>query len=95
MCIKQFRSQYINKQIIATTYLHITEHMLLSTVQDVWSKGSMKWDKYLMFCWPCIIMYHNNVTNLIHLSVLSWLRYYEINIFKLNLIILILFCYWE
>jgi hypothetical protein len=20
----------------------------------------------LMFCWPCIIIYHNNVTNLIH-----------------------------
>jgi hypothetical protein len=29
----------------------------------------------LIFCWPCIIMYHNNVTNLIHFHnhfILCW-----------------------
>jgi hypothetical protein len=32
---------------------------------------------HLTFCWPCIIMYHNNVTNLIHFRfhnrfIVSW-----------------------
>jgi hypothetical protein len=32
---------------------------------------------YLTFCWPCIIMYHNNITNSIHFHfhshfIVSW-----------------------
>jgi hypothetical protein len=34
-------------------------------------------ERFLTFCWPCIIMYHYNVTNLIHINfhnhfIVSW-----------------------
>jgi hypothetical protein len=37
-----------------------------ATTRSIYTSFYGKFALHLIFCWPCIIMYHNNVTNLIH-----------------------------
>jgi hypothetical protein len=56
------RRYFCSKQTTPSLY----DLDVLFTVHHGTLMNQRQFDKLLIFCWPCIIMYHNSLTNLIH-----------------------------
>jgi hypothetical protein len=57
---------YFEKMQICLTSDKISGTLVRSCIVNRRNYVRQKYGQHLMFCWPCIIMYLNNVTNLIH-----------------------------